>query len=475
MITLPNDAPPLQSVLFKVLVEMEMIKNNPSTVARHQPSYRVLTLPNAAASSLFRIMGSVNTLTEHWTERILWSINTNTNDNKPSKIASFLLPPERFKYTKQSIKTFVRLGSDKCNAVIKTTKYGNICIFERRRSFLASSFSDPGEFDYVGFARWLLTLARRIAEEPRYDRRAGELDYRLLVIHIGIWSKPQSFHNIGLDTPPPQAHANSTPPSPTLTPLSPSTTTPATTPTPTSSETVNKNMYNTFHHNVPQYTKDSLIHDSHGLMKPNWNETVVEMQNNSSFIAFVKAVDAWVLRVSPLDYFRGRVLLTLIETYYGMKNSFGSVVFPSFALNCSPLSRLMSHLDFSDNISTMAVLVCLADTKFSYGDLVLWQLSTTIKFKNLNICAFRSRVIVHGNAHMKFKKSNDQQCRRDQHEHLKRATAQELKQILEWGGRGSIVFFTGAGLVSLLKKCVKTKAEVCMLNALFSDDFHGWT
>ncbi|KAJ3290722.1 hypothetical protein HDU79_002984 [Rhizoclosmatium sp. JEL0117] len=417
---LPHNAKHLDALLREVLEEMkEAVVESDALDDEGESNPKVYHIKAHQAFNLFKTMHSVITLTPDWTERIL--------HHTPSKACemsqtSFYLPPERFDFQRAVIRDFVRLPRQKL--VVNTSQFGNIVIYEPRTSFIQSHLN--ASFNAREFSFWFLTLCRKIAVQPKVERRASNT-YRLLVIHIGFWAKPQSFHNLGLES---------------------------------------KGVR--LAHNIPQYTRESLAHNTHGLLTPAWSPTVVEMMSNSDFKDFVQAIDSWVLSVAPFEYFKGRLLMKRMKELYGMECPFGSKIFPSFAVNCSPLSKMMAHLDFSDAFNSMAVVVCLADTPFRGGDLVLWQLHARVRLKQLDLCMFRSRVIVHGNTEVKLKQSKH--CNKL----LKEASESELKRIMDMGGRGSIVFFTGSGLVTVMKKCAATRNEVTMLDHLYSDEFHGW-
>ncbi|KAJ3064021.1 hypothetical protein HDU98_000226 [Podochytrium sp. JEL0797] len=420
MLVLPHQAKSIGILFAEILNEMTETarvlyvqeKKESSSVPR--ADRRVLHVPSERAALLFRTMKSVNTLSSTWTKRTLYSRLSS------APLSTLYLPPERFRYNRRALQHFHRFPTTP-PLLIASTPHGPLCLTTPLTLHL------PRDFPSAQFARWILLLFRPHASQHKDERRSDTNEYPLIVCHVGLWAKPQNLVNLF-----------------------------------GKARVEEQKVGEALEHNVPHYTRDSLSARAEGLMDARWGKSVRVLRKSVDFPVFLRAVEA--------EYFKGRLLMLRLAELYGTTSPFGSLIFPCFAINCSPLTLTMAHLDFSDCFFSHAVLICLADTPFDGGDLVLWQLQARIRFKNFDVVMFRSRVLVHGNAFTRLRGG----WTREDNERMKRgAGVDELRRCVK-GGRGSMVFFTGGGLVGVLKKCAATENEERVLEKVFSDEFHGW-
>ncbi|KAI8609983.1 hypothetical protein BC830DRAFT_786075 [Chytriomyces sp. MP71] len=307
-------------------------------------------------------------------------------------------------------------------------------IFETSPIFLALL---PSSFDPAEVSSYILLQGRKLAHLDPKEKRSS-IEFPLLVVHLGIWGKAQTAKALGLP-----------------------------------------DCKGKLGQIIPAYTKSSLEKDAM-LIEPRFNKTTLEIMNNADFVALCHAVDSWIDLVAPMYVLtfhfealnglldrqgvKGRYLVKKVTENFGLEPLLPSQMFTTVAINCSPISVMQAHLDFSDEFSMLAVVVCLADCPFTGGDLVFWQLSHRAQFGAFDVCALRSRIFVHGNTEVTLKGQDSEKWRK--------AGEKELKGEAV-AGRGSLVFFNGAGIRGAIMK-VSTEEENRFIRRLFSDDVHNF-
>ncbi|KAJ3237522.1 hypothetical protein HDU81_009336 [Chytriomyces hyalinus] len=341
-----------------------------------------------------------------------------------------------YSFSEIDLTDFRTIHEKNTGVVITSPKFGHLVLFEPRAHFAKWL---PRDFNCSTFSNWLLLNARKLAHLNKKERRSN-IKYPLLAIHLGVWGKPQSAVNLGLP-------ANTSP----------------------------KQIY-------PAFTKESLVKGAH-LREPRFNKIALDIMENDQFLDFVKAVDNLIDAIAPMydicilpclstvslmflsalviisEGVKGRFLIKKCKELYDIESPIGSSIFMTIAINCSPISKMQAHMDFSDEYSSLAVVICLASVPFSGGDLVFWQLKTRFHFDTMDVLVFRSRLFAHGNTDFHVEGLSGKQ--------FKNATEAELKSE-RIGGRGSIVFFSGSGILhAIRKKC--SPADLAFIDGLFRD------
>ncbi|KAJ3236856.1 hypothetical protein HDU78_004403 [Chytriomyces hyalinus] len=351
---------------------------------------RVFTITDTKyLNDVVYVASKTNTLGKIWTDVLLERFSRSAQRWVSQSL--HVLPPSFYSFSERDVVDFRKIHEKDTGVVITSPKFGNLVVFEPCAHFAKWL---PCNFNSFAFSSWLLLNARKLAHLNKKERRSN-IKYPLLAIHLGVWGKPQSAANLGLP-------ANACP----------------------------KQIY-------PAFTKESLQKGAN-LRQPKFNKIALEIMENDQFLDFVKAVDNLIDAIAPIEGVKGRFLMKKCKEIYDIESPIGSSIFMTIAINCSPISKMQAHMDFSDDYSSFAVVVCLASVPFIGGDLVFWQLKTRIHFDAMDVLVFRSRLFVHGNTDFTVEGLSRKQ--------FKNATEAELKSE-KVGGRGSIVFFSGSGIL----------------------------